>query len=597
MERHDRLSYVGFSFKEIMDKDIERRLKERYGRKSCHGFDKFMDENPDLKQVLIDLVQQIPWFETIKNAYIAVCHDIFDVVKCRKCGQPLKIENAIYGRHWYCSKQCAHSDPQTKELRKKTCLERYGATTPLLNDECRKKTVETCRRKFGNDMFAGSDEYKKRVPSAFGRKEVQEKSRRTLVSRYGEDYGKVLFEKHKDDVIKRNMDKYGVPYILMSPEKQAQSHDTMEKKYGVRYFWQSENSDNLKHDKGYDRILTWSDFVVPLFTRDEYHGFNEEYRWKCVKCGSEFSQRIYVTGLGNDRCVPRCLHCFPLSTASIAEIEVADFVKEIYDGEVRQHVQTMLDNRYELDIVMPDKKIAIEYDGKYWHNDEHHGRDYHLTKTRKCLDIGYRLIHIFEQEWNNRKDIVKDRIRSALGIYDRRVYARKCLIKEIDSKTANAFLEANHLQGKDHSSIRIGLFQEDELVAVMTFGKPRFNENYDWELIRFASLLGVQVIGGAGKMLSFFRKKYAGSIISYADRRYSNGGLYLAIGFRLDHETDPSYCYVRGNIVYSRYQCQKKNLPNVLGDGFDENLTEEENMEFNGFAKLYDCGNYVFVME
>ena len=580
-----------------MDKDIERRLKERYEKSSSHGFEKFIEQNPDLRQALVELVNDVPWFENIRNAFVAIGHDIFDVVKCIYCGQPLKVENAICGKHHYCSKKCADLDPEKVKKQKHTCLDKYGTTTPLLNDECKKKTVETCRKKFGNDMFAGSDEYKKRVHSAFGRKEVQEKSRQTLVSRYGEDYGKVLFEKRKDDVIKRNMDKYGVPYVLMDPEKQKQSHDTMEEKYGARYFWQSDENNKLKYSRMYDRILTWSDYVIPLFTREDYGGFNGDYRWRCVKCGNEFIQRIYITGLGHDRCVPRCPHCFPLASASIAEIEVADFVKEVYGGEVKQHVQTLLDERYELDIVIPDKRIAIEYDGCYWHNDEHHGSDYHLMKTEKCIKAGYHLIHVFEHEWNSRKDIVKDRIKSVLGIYDRRIYARKCNVMEIDSKTANEFLDANHLQGGDHSSVRLGLFHENELVAVMTFGRPRFNEHYDWELIRFASLLGTQVAGGAGKMLSFFRNGHAGSIISYADRRYSNGELYSAIGFRLDHVTDPSYCYVGGNRVYSRYQCQRRNLPNRLGDRFDENLTEEENMEFNGFAKLYDCGNYVFVME
>ena len=177
-----------------MDKTIKDKLKEQYANHYSRGFDKFIQDNPEIELALEEFVQMVPWFETIKNAFIAIGHDIEDVVKCRTCGQPLKVENAIYGKHFYCCKKCADNSEQASEKRKQTCLKKYGSTTPLLNEECKKKTVATCREKFGNDMFAGSDEYKRRVPSAFGKKEVQDKSRQTKVERYGEDFGKVIFE-------------------------------------------------------------------------------------------------------------------------------------------------------------------------------------------------------------------------------------------------------------------------------------------------------------------------------------------------------------------------------------------------------------------
>ena len=422
-----------------MNNEIKNKIRERYLQCDSKFFDKFVEQNQDVKQELELILSINPWFETIRNVYVAWNHGIYDTVKCKYCGKPLKVENAIYGKHFYCSKKCADADPRTSELRKKTCLEKYGTSTPLLNEECKKKTVATCREKFGNDMFAGSDEYKRRVPSPFGKKEVQDKSRQTKIERHGEDFGKVIFEeKVKDSMIKRNMERYGVPYVLMNKEKADETHRTMKERYGDEYFWRTSSNNDIKMDIGFSRIGNWSDYVIPLFSREQYEGREKEYSWRCVRCGHEFIQRIYTTGLGKDRMVPRCEKCFPKSTCSIAEKEVLDFVKSIYNGRIIENNQTVLGNRLELDIYIPDKKVAIEFDGLYWHSEEN-GKDasYHLNKTVECEKNGIRLIHIFEDEWNEKREIVKDRIKSILGVGQKRIFARKCSIMHLDSKTAN----------------------------------------------------------------------------------------------------------------------------------------------------------------
>ena len=193
-------------------------------------------------------------------------------------------------------------------------------------------------------------------------------------------------------------------------------------------------------------------------------------------------------------------------------------------------------------------------------------------------------------------DIVKDRIRSLLGMIRTRIYARDCKVAEIDGHVANEFLNQNHLQGGDSSSIRYGLFHNGELVSVMTFGKPRFNGNYDYELIRNATRMNTIVIGGASKLLAYFVGLHNGSrIISYADRRYSNGSVYDRMGFKFVQYTQPNYWWCKNKHKFSRYQCQKKNLSKVLGDKYDGSLSESENMLLAGFEKVYDCGNIVYV--
>ena len=583
----------------VMNNEIEKKIRERYLQCDSKFFDKFVEQNQDVKQELELILSINPWFETIRNVYVAWNHDIYDTVKCKYCGQPLKVENAIYGKHFYCSKKCADADPRTSELRKKTCIEKYGTSTPLLNEECKKKTVATCREKFGNDMFAGSDEYKRRVPSPFGKKEVQDKSRQTKIERHGEDFGKVIFEeKVKDSMIKRNMERYGVPYVLMNKEKANETHRTMKERYGDEYFWRTSINNDIKMDIGFSRIGNWSDYVIPLFTREEYDGHNHEYSWRCVRCGHEFIQRIYTTGLGNDRCVPRCEKCFPKSTCSIAEKEVLDFVKSIYNGRIIENNQTVLGNRLELDIYIPDKKVAIEFDGLYWHSEENgKNANYHLNKTVECEKNGIRLIHVFEDEWNEKREIVKDRIKSILGVGQKRIFARKCSIMQLDSKTTNDFLEANHLQGRDCSLFRYGLNYGGELVAVMTFGKPRFDNDHDYELIRFASQNGYCIAGGASRLLRHFRDSHDGSIVTYADRRYSDGTFYEKLGFALKGVSQPNYWYVKNYDKLSRYACQKHKLPELLGNGFDASLSERENMIANGYHVVYDCGNLVFELK
>jgi hypothetical protein len=161
---------------------------------------------------------------------------------------------------------------------------------------------------------------------------------------------------------------------------------------------------------------------------------------------------------------------------------------------------------------------------------------------------------------------------------------------------ANEFLGAAHLQGNCPSSLRLGLMFEDKLVACMTFGKARFTKSFDFELLRYASALGVNVVGGAGKLFSHFRKLFPeSSVISYSDRRWNTGQLYPKIGFTYSHSSTPNYFYSRDKVhLLSRHLFQKHKLKNKLPI-FDPKLSEVANMYANGYIRTWDCGNDVFV--
>jgi len=333
---------------------------------------------------------------------------------------------------------------------------------------------------------------------------------------------------------------------------------------------------NKVHDNKYDYSLV------------DYKRSKAKVTIVCQEHG-EFQQipNNHLNGAG----CPKCANVGP----SNGELEVLEFIKSIYDGEVLSSERSLIAPK-ELDVVIPGKGIAIEFNGLYWHS-EASGKDknYHLDKTKACEAKGYQLIHIFENEWINKREIVESRLKAKLGLTERRIYARKCKIIEVDSSTAKKFMDENHIQGKCVSSINLALEFENEVVAVMTFGKSRYSKAYDWELLRFANKLNTTVVGGASKLFKHFTKNNPGSITSYSDKRWNNGKVYSAIGMKHIHTSPPCYWYfLSGDKIYHRSKFQKHKLSKLL-DNFDPNLSESKNMILNGYNRIFDCGNAVFV--
>lgn len=245
---------------------------------------------------------------------------------------------------------------------------------------------------------------------------------------------------------------------------------------------------------------------------------------------------------------------------------------------------------YELDIVIHEKKLAIEINGIYWHSSKcRDTKDYHLNKTNLTNDAGYELIHIYDTDIENEKmlSIIKNR----LGIHTKKHFARSLQIKELDSKEYNNFCETNHFQGKCNAKYKYGLFNGNDLISIMSFSKSRFSK-HTYEMIRYCSKMGEIVIGGAQRLFSKFNKevlKIGESIITYADRSRFNGSLYERLGFNKSHNSSPGYFWINkfGHRL-SRYQTQKHKL--------NTNLTEDQYMTKQKYYKIYDCGQSVFVL-
>ena len=270
---------------------------------------------------------------------------------------------------------------------------------------------------------------------------------------------------------------------------------------------------------------------------------------------------------------------------SHAEIELYRWVKEHSPDAISG---SRIIKPYEIDILIPSINLGIEYNGSYWHSLKE--PDYHQFKTDLCREYGIQLFQVADYE---DLDIWKSMILHKLG-KSTRIYARKCELREISNEVAHSFIEENHLDGFTDSSINLGLYYNNELVQAMTFKTLEDNSEYDFELIRLCSLKNTAVIGGASKLFKHFLKEHPNaSVVSYANKRFSDGKIYEILGFKMHHETTPNYFYANYEIVLSRYQCQKRFLPKILEEYHPE-LSEVENMELNGFFRIFDCGNYVF---
>lgn len=294
-----------------------------------------------------------------------------------------------------------------------------------------------------------------------------------------------------------------------------------------------------------------------------------------------------------------CQKCSKSETK--AELELREFLSNLGISFIKND-RTLI-NPLELDIHVPDHKLAIEYNGHYYHS-EIHGKDrqYHLSKTKLCETQSVRLIHIFEGEWINNKHLIKHKLKNIFKLNQYKIFARKCEIREISKDVKKKFNEKYHIQGDTASCLNLGLFYKNRLVQVMTFSKLRKslgNDNKDghYELARVASVKGFNIIGGSSKLLKYFERTYNPVyLLSYADRRWSVGDVYHKLGFKLTKISQPNYWYFHKSDtlkLYHRYKFAKHRLSNLL-DNYNPDKSEWLNMMDNGYDRIWDCGNYVF---
>lgn len=279
----------------------------------------------------------------------------------------------------------------------------------------------------------------------------------------------------------------------------------------------------------------------------------------------------------------------PTTRGSVAQREILTFIESL-GFKVKYNDRTII-KPLELDLVIEERKLAIEYNGMYFHRN----RKDSIDKTTMAKNNGYTLLHIFEDEWTFKKDIWKSIIKYKLGVVESKIAARKCIIRPVTLNHANEFLLDNHLQGAVSNGKGIGLFYKDQLISILVYGKSRFKKD-SYELFRFANKINTTVIGGFSKLLKHLKSLINEDIYTYADLRYSNGSLYSKHGTFI-HQTDIGYFWIHKHNCLkriNRMSLQKHKLREILSDKFDEALSESENLEANGYVKLYDCGHLLY---
>jgi hypothetical protein len=506
---------------------------------------------------------------------------------CGGCSQPFKKFLGVgYGYQPYCSKQCAAKHKQetgvyqqiTQKV-KQTNLDRYGVENVFECKDIQEKTKQTNLEKYG-------------VEQAVTSKVVQDKIKKTNLDRYG-------FESHlssgevRNKIKETNVSRYGVENVFESIGIQDQIEATNLKKYGVIHTSQNNEIANKIRDSRKLRFVKdeWDERITVI--QDQYQvslvSSKEEYLegkpmvWKHI-CGHEYESSIDGS---ND-----ILRCSQASCKNVSSIQrsIFEFIKGLLpNDEILVNDRSVL-KPYELDIYIPSKKIAFEIDGLYWHQNTPT-----INKQELCGGMGIQLIHIDDRSLKRSYDLWKSVIRTKLGMSSK-IHARSCKVDVVSPEVMTSFLNENHLQGAVGSTIGYGLFHHGQLVAVMNFGVPRFNTRFTWELLRFSTIKNTVIVGGAGKLLTHFKRLHSGSILSYAKKEYSNGNLYKTLGFELINEGSPSYSYIKGNAEVSRYQAQKHKLKDLLGSKYNEFLSEKDNMKAAGYIIKHDKGSFTFGM-
>ena len=500
---------------------------------------------------------------------------------------------------------------EIQEKIKKTLLKNYGVENPLKCEEIRQKRDITMVKKYGNTYSFNnevienkrkekiknrSDEDKRLIYEKIEKKKDYKKSRenfeKTMLEKYGvinalqnETIKKSMVEKinNKTDIEKEsilskmknsNFILYGNEYPIKLDFFKEKSRKT-KRINSIEFF--IKKYDNLKilnvdYDNGTVKALCDKHGEYFIGISAFYHRFREKHNM-CVKC-----------------------NC--LGTYTKLENELLDFIKNHYNNEILTHNRKILNKELELDIYLPELKLAFEFNGLYWHSELFKENNYHLNKTEECEKLDIRLIHIYEDDWLYKQDIVKSRILNLLG-KSNKIMARKCEIKEIDNNDLiRTFLEKNHIQGFIGSKIKIGLFYNEEIASLMTFGNLRKPTNQkltvgSYEMLRFCNKLNTNIIGGASRLFKYFIDHYKPKeVISYADRSWSSGNLYKKLNFKLTHKTQPNYYYIIDRYRKYRFNFSKYKL---IREGSDPTKTEHEIMLEKGIYRIYDSGSLKYV--
>lgn len=525
--------------------------------------------------------------KTSKKVYCSIsCHNTHQRTKnqvvytCVECQIPFTVQKSSK-RTKTCSKVCEkkwtasdiRNDSRMETLRQNN-LEQFGVEFTFQRDDVTAKTKATKISRYNSSGYCNSIKGTQTKLEKYGTLDFSDKIKDTRMKRYG-----TLDANKKGKITK--LKKYGTLDFSDKARK------TTIERYGSLEARLLEES-YTKLQKKYSSIVHFDFQVTQYFGTTKYR----KYSFICVLCSTPFDDNM-TNGIP-----PRCPTCYPqvAVTQSSHEFEIVDWLKAQLPGITIIHGDRTILAPKEIDIWLPEYKVGIELNGTRWHTDlRGKGKYYHLHKTEAAAQQGIQILHILDTEWTQKQEIVKSLILAKLG-ESNKIFARKCSIQEIPKKQAEQFFARTHIQGTASASVSVGLFYNNTLVSCMSFVKSRYSKRVQWEISRFSSELYTSISGGAAKLFSYFIRKFTPeSVITYSDRRLFSGKIYASLGMSFQQYTAPAYTYVSPtNALYSRLAFQKHKLSKKLSV-FDPAKTEWQNMQDNGYDRIWDCGHAKFL--
>lgn len=453
------------------------------------------------------------------------------------------------------------------------------------------------------------------VSKSFIEKELRENNIKKSKKLWAENYKKIISNKYgvenisqlseiKQKKKERYMEKYGVDNPMKKSEIRAKAKKTFVKKYGV------ENIMKLK--KFQDRVKKTMNERYGKEFAFQIETFRNKY--KCTmkrKYGtinpydiSETKNKIIKTNIDKYGVPYSCMtkQCREANGYTKSKIN-KKFSARLKELKI-ENTEEFNIGKYSFDIKLKNNNILIEINPTYTHNSttginfrNHYKqpteREYHYNKTLKAKENGYRCIHIFD--WDDENKIIN------MLKPKEKLYARKLDCKEISQEEATDFLEKHHLQGSCRGQkVRVGLFYNDELVEIMTFGKPRYNKKYEWELLRLCSHSDYKIVGGANKLFKHFLIDYKPqSIISYCDNSKFDGDVYNVLGFKLlDYGKPSKHWYnVKTKQHITDNLLRQRGFDQLFGTNYGKGTSNNDLMIENGFVEVYDSGQSIYAYE
>ncbi len=516
-----------------MNVPTQEELSKGHGRITFEEYIK--RKYPDFYQFLVG---KYLFTGSYKEKVYCYNHNIVEQPLCPACGAPVKFHGFVYGYAKFCGSSCAGRDPKVRE-----------------------KLVNTCTDKYGDDYISKFHDW----------------AVETTLERYGVD-NVMKSDAIKEKFVNTCREKYGVDNPMKINECKEKSKQTCLEKYNHEtYFGSERHLSRINKDKEkikstclnkYGEIRATKNEEVKQKISDTVH---EKYgvKWSCMREEAHHSHN-------KD------------SKPNINFAKILDDNNIIYDREFPI-------DKYLYDFRIND--VLIEINPSVTHNinwspytNKEVNKNYHQQKTKIANQNGYRCIHVWD--WDD-----VDKIISIVNS-KQSIYARKCEVREVPVKEAKCFINKYHLQNWCRgNTIRYGLYHNNELVQIMTFGKPRYNKKYQWELLRLCTKAEFMVVGGAEKIFNFFISKYhPDSIISYCDLSKFSGAVYDKLGFIKTNNPQPS-CHwwnVKQNVHVTNSLLLKNGFDRLFGTDYGKNTSNEQLMLQHGFVSVFDCGQATY---